>query len=172
MPLSLSLKPYASLYYVPPSTGLQVYAAEMSPPKRRGLLGAFFQISVVIGVFLSYVMGTIPGLLYYHSALVIIVILIVFEVLMFIPKESPRWLLMKNHEYAAKMSLLWLFKSEESVNQLTEEIENSLTMKKLPFSEKMKVFKQTFHFYSPLPSLSSTSARVTMLSSIMLPQFS
>ena len=115
---------------MPPSTDLQVYAAEMSPPERRGLLGTFFQVSVCFGIFLSYIMGAIPGLLYYHSALVIIVILIIFEVLMLIPKESPRWLLMKNHEYAAKKSLLWLFRSEESVSQVIREIQSSLTMKK------------------------------------------
>ena len=131
------------------STDLQVYAAEMSPPKRRGFLGAFFQISVVIGVFLSYVMGAIPGLLYYHSALVIIVILIIFEVLMLIPKESPRWLLMKNHKYAAKKSLLWLLQSEESVSQVIREIERSLPMQKLAFREKIKMFKRK-SVYIPL----------------------
>lgn len=120
---------------------MQVYAAEMSPPQRRGLLGAFYQISIISGVFLSYVIGAIPGLLYFHSTLVIIAIQIVFQALMLIPKESPRWLLMKNHKYAARKSLLWLFQSDESVEKLVKTIECSLGTK-MSVCEKVKAFKQ------------------------------
>ena len=114
----------------------------MSPPERRGLLSAFYKIFVISGAFLSYVIGAIPGVVYYHSALVAIVILIVYEVLMFILKESPRWLLMKNHKYAARKSLLWLFQSHETVKTLVANMELSIANEKVSFCKKVKMFKK------------------------------
>ena len=105
------------------------------------MLSSFHQISIISGVFLSYVVGAIPGLLYSHSAIAVIVILMVFQLLMLIPKESPRWLLMKNDKYAARKSLLWFFRSEESVETILASIESSLATKKVTFYEKIRVFK-------------------------------
>ena len=114
----------------------------MSPPERRGLLSAFYKIFSISGAFLSYVIGAIPGVVYHHSALVAIGILIVYEVLMFIPKESPRWLLMKNHKYAARKSLLWLFQSHETVKTLVTNMELSIANEKVSFCKKVKMFKK------------------------------
>ena len=99
----------------------------MSPPERRGLLCTFNKIFSISGAFLSYVVGAIPGVIYYHSALVAIGILIVYEVLMFIAKESPRWLLMKD---AARKSL----QSHETVKSIANE--------KVSFCKKVKMFKK------------------------------
>ena len=139
------LKPYTHPYRTRLTHMLfciQVYLAEISPPKRRGLLGTAYQIAVICGIFLSYVIGAIPGLNYGHSALFIIMVLLVFLPLMLIPKESPRWLLVKKNRYAARKSLLWLFQSDEAVDDLIQHIEASLPTKNMSFKEKVKMFTQ------------------------------
>ena len=131
-----------------------MYAAEVSPPHKRGMLSSFHQIAIISGVFLSYVMGAIPGLLYSHSAVTVIVILMVFQLLMLIPKESPRWLVMKNHKYAARKSLLWFFQCEESVKTIIASIEMSLATKKLSLCERVKAFKERSVYLPFLLSIS------------------
>ena len=89
---------------------------------------------------MSYVVGAIPGLGYDHSALVITGFLMIFVPLMFVIKESPRWLLMTGDRYHAKKSLLWLFKSETYADEMIKYIESSLPAKKLSLSKKLKMF--------------------------------
>ena len=99
-------------------------------------------------------MGAIPGFLYSHSAVAVIVILTVFQLLMLIPKESPRWLVMKNHKYAARKSLLWFFQCEEYVKTMIASIEGSLATKKLSFYDRVKAFKERSVYLPFLLSIS------------------
>ena len=127
----------------------QMYVAEMSPPKKRGFLGTFHLILKMIGISMSYLMGAIPGLLYTHSALFMVVVLLFSELLMILLKESPRWLLIKNYKYAAKKSLFWLFRSQKTVEKLVELIEASLSQTSIALKDKLKMFRER-HVYIPL----------------------
>ena len=127
--------------------------AEIAPPNKRGMLGATYQISVITGIFLSYVAGAISGLTYSHSALIVVLGLSLSTPLVLFIKESPRWLLLKNNKDAARKSLLWLFQSDEAAKQSIELIEESLPPISLSFCEKIKMFRQRSMF---LPFLLST----------------
>ena len=116
-----------------------MYIAEISPPHRRGLLCSFALFTMSVGIFLSYVIGAIPGLNYSHSALFIIIILVTF---LLIPEESPRWLLVKKNRYAARKSLLCFFQNSKAVDNLIQHIEESLPTKNLSFREKLKMFSR------------------------------
>ena len=126
-----------------------MYVAEMSSPKQRGFLGSFNVIQLMIGILLSYMMGVIPGVLYIHSALFMLAVLLIFEFLTIFLKESPRWLLMKNHTHEAKKSLYWLYQSEEAVEQMMEHIRKSLNQTNLALKDKLKIFTQR-RVYLPL----------------------
>jgi MFS family permease len=119
-----------------------VYVAEIAPPNKRGMLGATYQISVITGIFLSYVAGAISGLTYSHSALIVVLGLSLSTPLVLFIKESPRWLLLKNNKDAARKSLLWLFQSDEAAKQSIELIEESLPPISLSFCEKIKTKKR------------------------------
>ena len=126
-----------------------MYVAEMSSPKQRGFLGSFNVIQLMIGILLSYMMGVIPGVLYIHSALFMLAVLLIFEFLTIFFKESPRWLLMKNHTHEAKKSLYWFYQSEEAVEQMMEHIRKSLNQTNLALKDKLKMFTQR-RVYLPL----------------------
>ena len=119
-----------------------MYTAEIAPPNKRGLLGAAYQTSVIIGIFFSYVVGAIPGLVYSHSALILVLELSISLPLVLFLKESPRWLLMKHNKRAARKSLLWLFQSGKAAEQSMKLIEDSLPAKRLSFREKAEMFRQ------------------------------
>ena len=116
--------------------------AEIAPPNKRGMLGATYQVSVITGIFLSYVAGAISGLTYSHSALIVVLGLSLSTPLVLFIKESPRWLLLKNNKDAARKSLLWLFQSDEAAKQSIELIEESLPPIRLSFCEKIKTKKR------------------------------
>ena len=81
---------------------LQVYIAEVSSAKRKGLLGNCNQFFITIGILLSYILGIefrgyrVP---FYIVALVAAGIVTLFEFLMLFTHETPRWLFSKNREY-------------------------------------------------------------------------
>ena len=129
---------------------LQYYIAEVALSKYRGLFTAFFHLSVITGVFLSYGVGSIPALSYSQSAVVIAGIVVIFEILMLVVPESPRWLLSKGHEAQALKALQWLRRSEEIAREEAGEINKFIeTAPKLSLKEKLVELRKR-HVYQPV----------------------
>ena len=86
----------------------QVYIAEISTAKFRGIFGTFIPIGISAGMLLNYSIGSIPGFPYFYNSLVAAGIVAVFEVMMVWLKETPRWLVLKSHYQEAYHTLIWL----------------------------------------------------------------
>ena len=122
---------------------LQYYMAEVAIPKYRGQLTAFYHLFLITGVVLSYGVGSIPALSYNHSAVVVTGIVVIFEILLLMVPESPRWLLSKGHEAQAMKALQWLRGSEEIAREEADEIKKFIeTTPKLSLKEKLLEFRK------------------------------
>ena len=140
---------------MPPTLILQYYVAEVTTPKRRGLFTASYHFSVIVGITLAYGVGVIPALSYNHSAVVITGIVIIFEILMLVVPESPRWLLSKGHEAQAMKALQWLRGSKEIAREEADEIKKFIeTTPKLSLKEKLLEFRKR-HVYLPMMLVAS-----------------
>ena len=129
---------------------LQMYTSEISPQSLRGLFANFYQLSVIIGICLVYAVGAIPSVNYIHSAIVALGMTIVYVILAAVIFQSPRWLLSKANEKAAKRTLIWLRRSGELANQEVKDIMELIrNTPKLPFKEKLLEFRHK-HVYKPL----------------------
>ena len=129
---------------------MQTYTSEISPPHLRGLFATFYQLGVITGVFFVYAVGAIPDVQYNYSAAVAIGLIITFEVFVAILYRSPRWLLSKGNETAAKKVLVWLRRSEELARQEMKEIMDLIRdTPKLSLKEKLLEFRHK-HVYKPL----------------------
>lgn len=126
-----------------PRINLQLYASEVSCSKWRGQLTAFYQLSIVVGIFLSYAVGTIPSVTYGQSAIIALGIVLVFELLTAtLSYESPRWLLSMGREERAEKTLSWLRQSQEIAKEEAEEIKRLLTRSpRLRLKQKLLEFK-------------------------------
>jgi MFS transporter, SP family, arabinose:H+ symporter len=119
-----------------------VYVAEIAPPKYRGRLVGINQFTIVLGISLAYfsnyflldigehnwrwMLGveSIPAALY-------------FFLLLMVP-ESPRWLVMKKRDNAARDVLRKVVEERDVVSEL-KEIRNSLINKqKVSYAELVK----------------------------------
>lgn len=101
-----------------------MYIAEVASAKRKGLFGNCNQLFITFGVFVSYVLGIQfrPGVKvsFYVVALVGAGLLAVFEVLMLLTYETPRWLFGKNKDYLG-IKVLKLFRGPDA--QIMREID-------------------------------------------------
>jgi MFS transporter, SP family, arabinose:H+ symporter len=110
-----------------------VYISEIAPPQHRGKMGIAFQINVVSGILLAYLVNyLLQGVggdndWRYMLGLIAIPSLI-FSVMMLFTPESPRWLLLnKNDEQGARI----IFEaSGANADELIHEIKNTITPKK------------------------------------------
>jgi len=101
-----------------------VYIAEVSTKSLRGFLGACNQLSITVGILLSYTLGikgswkklAIDGLIMSSMSLVAI---------LFVP-ETPRWLLLKNRRQDALKALATLRGPHEDVEDECRDIEEGL----------------------------------------------
>lgn len=133
-----------------PLFSLQMYTSEISPQNSRGLFANFYQLSVIIGICLVYAVGAIPSVNYIHSAIVALGMIIVYVILAAVIFQSPRWLLSKANEKAAKRTLIWLRRSGELANQEVKDIMELIrNAPKLLFKEKLLEFRHK-HVYKPL----------------------
>lgn len=110
-----------------------VYISEIAPPQHRGKMGIAFQINVVSGILLAYLINYllqgVGGENDWRYMLGLIAIpSLIFSVMMFVTPESPRWLLLqKNDEAGARM----IFEmSGANADELIHEIKNSKQPKK------------------------------------------
>jgi SP family galactose:H+ symporter-like MFS transporter len=83
-----------------------VYIVEIASTDMRGVLGCFVQFMGSIGVLFTFVAGTFLN--WYWLALVNGVTVVFFFLGMLYVPESPRWLILKGHEFSATQSLEWL----------------------------------------------------------------
>ncbi|MFN5135856.1 MAG: sugar porter family MFS transporter [Chitinophagaceae bacterium] len=110
-----------------------VYISEIAPPQHRGKMGIAFQINVVSGILLAYLINYLlqgfEGENDWRYMLGLIAIpSLIFSVMMLFTPESPRWLLLnKNDEQGAKT----IFEmSGANADELIHEIKNTITPKK------------------------------------------
>ena len=101
----------------------QIYIAEISPSHLRGLFGATTQLSVAIGIFAVYGLGSISVLDYYWLALVELGITVVFLFMAMTLWETPRWLIKHRHTNKVRKSLLFFRGSSYDVSSELTEIE-------------------------------------------------
>ena len=110
-----------------------VYIVEIAATDMRGILGCFVQFMGSIGVLFTFVAGTFLN--WYWLAFVngLTVIFFIFGML-WVP-ESPRWLILKGHEYSASKSLEWLrgrenAQAEAAVDREIEKIKRDIAAKR------------------------------------------
>lgn len=105
-----------------------VYISEIAPPQHRGKMGIAFQINVVAGILLAYLINYllqgVGGENDWRYMLGIIAIpSLLFSVMMLFTPESPRWLLLyKNDEEGARKVFE---ESGANPDELISEIKNS-----------------------------------------------
>lgn len=105
-----------------------VYISEIAPPKHRGKMGIAFQINVVSGILLAYLINYllrgVGGEDDWRYMLGVIAIpSLLFSVLMLFTPESPRWLILyKNDEAGARKVFE---KSGAPADELVQEIRES-----------------------------------------------
>lgn len=115
-----------------------MYISEISPSKFRGRMVVLYQMSIVIGILLSYIInyllhdvgdnnwrwmfasGTVPSVLFFS--------------LLFIVPESPRWLY-KNGNTEEAFKILEKVGGTENARYELAEIKESLKQKSIKFSE-------------------------------------
>ncbi len=78
-----------------------MYLAEISSNKLRGVFSSFTQIFLAVGIMLIYLLGSIDNFYYYHSSVILIGIVAVFELFMLFLYDTPRWLLAHNQKSKA-----------------------------------------------------------------------
>jgi len=132
------------------SMNAPMYIAEIAPAKKRGNLVTFYQLAIVIGFFVvflvTYFIGNglteIENIDYgwrqmFWSELVPAFLFL--TLLFFVPK-SPRWLMLRNKEEEAK-HILTRIHGEEVANKEFNEIKESI--EKDTKSEKVSVFTKS-----------------------------
>ena len=105
---------------------MQVYIAEISSVKLRGIFGTLTQIVLTSGIVVNYAMGAIDDFPYYYISLVAVGIVALFEVLMIWLPETPRWLLSRGYGEDAEKALLWLRGKKIGFQQEVDEMKKAI----------------------------------------------
>ena len=105
---------------------MQVYIAEISSVKLRGIFGILTQIVLTSGIVVNYAMGAIDDFPYYYISLVAVGIVALFEVLMIWLPETPRWLLSRGYGEDAEKVLLWLRGKKIGFQQEVDEMKKAI----------------------------------------------
>ena len=94
-------------------------------------------------------MGAIPNLNYVHSAVVAGMLTLLFEILVLLLYESPRWLISTGRDSSAEKALSWLRQSHEVAKEEAEEIKNIVqNSPKLSIARRLYELRQR-HLYVP-----------------------
>lgn len=118
-----------------------MYLAEMVPPAARGRVGFLYQLSIVVGILVSFVIGVVvTGLVADDNenwrimiGFALIPAVIFFFGMLRMP-ESARWLVEKGREEDARRSLLRTVDEEEAEKVLGEIVEANARSEKAPLS--------------------------------------
>lgn len=127
-----------------------MYISESAPAFLRGTLGAWPQMSVVLGIGIVYGLGAIPAHMdaydyfsYEYIAAIACVLVLVYEILLFTIKDSPTWLIRKQYRNAARNSLRWLLGPLVNLDHEVEKIERSQSRhKRISFLQALKLFRK------------------------------
>ncbi|CAN6354230.1 unnamed protein product [Urochloa humidicola] len=114
-----------------------VYIAEIAPQDQRGALGAVFQLSVTIGILLSYLFGMfVPWRIL--AVLGILPCSILIPGLFFVP-ESPRWLakMGKTEDFEYSLQVLRGFQTDitAEVNEIKRSVASSRRRRTIRFAD-------------------------------------
>lgn len=121
-----------------------MYIAEVASAKRKGLFGNCNQLFITFGVFVSYVLGVQfkhgVRVSFYEVALVGAGLVALFEVLMLLTYETPRWLFGKNKDYMG-IKVLKLLRGPDA--QIMREIDRIKTVLRRSYTvmEQLKEFR-------------------------------
>lgn len=118
----------------------QVYHAEISSAKVRGLFCSFTQLFISFGLVFIYLLSTINTLHYYDSALILGGVVVAFEVLIYFISESPRWLVANDRKPLAVRTLKFLRGPHYPVQNEVDAID--LDIQKHPRSSLLHVFHE------------------------------
>lgn len=110
-----------------------VYISEIAPPQHRGKMGIAFQINVVSGILLAYLINYllqgVGGENDWRYMLGLIAIpSLIFSIMMFFTPESPRWLILNRNDEAGARKIFEM--SGANADELVHEIKNSKQPKK------------------------------------------
>lgn len=122
---------------------LQVYIAEVASAKRSGLFGNCNQFFITVGSLISYVLGIKyqgQRVSFYEVALIAAGFVALFEIMMLLTYETPRWLFGKNKDYLG-IKVLKLLRGPDS--QIMKEIDNIKAALRKSYSviEQLKEFR-------------------------------
>ena len=150
----ISSPSYADPYFIT----LKVYVSEISTAKLKGLFGACQQLFVTLGIFFVEILGTIssyrPDFKYYHVSLVALAIVLVFEALMLITKETPRWLMSHNKPDVAKDVLRFLRGPACNIDkELNGMVEALKKQPQLTFGQTLQEFRHRAVYFPVLLAL-------------------
>lgn len=114
-----------------------VYIAEIAPQDQRGALGAVFQLSVTIGILLSYLFGMfVPWRIL--AVLGVLPCTILIPGLFFVP-ESPRWLakMGKTEDFEYSLQVLRGFQTDitAEVNEIKRSVASSRRRTTIRFAD-------------------------------------
>ncbi len=124
-------------------TALQVYIAEVASAKRKGLFGNCNQLFITIGILLSYILGIQydgKKVSFYEVALVGAGVMTIFELLMLLTYETPRWLFGKNKDYLGIKVLKLLRRTDSQIMREIDHIKAALR-KSYTVVEQLKEFR-------------------------------
>ena len=107
-------------------TCVQVYLAEISSSKLRGVFSSFTELFLAIGVLLIYLFASIESFQYYNSSLVLIGIVTVFELSVVFLYETPRWLLAHKRKEEAIKALKFLRGTKHNITTELTAIEDNI----------------------------------------------
>lgn len=136
-----------------------VYIGEISSAKLRGALGSFSEVALAGGIIFVYAIGLIPTFRYYHIALVLEGVVLLYMFLVVWLPETPRWLLVKQQRKEA-MKVMLLLRGPKATNQIKEEMDDI-----------KKILSETPHFtfFQTLKELAKKSVLIpAVIASIVL----
>lgn len=139
-----SLCKYNTVYTVP--LFLQVYIAEVSSAKLKGLFGACNQFFSTMGQLVGYALGALAisfnGFAYYHVAFITAGFVILFEFFMLFTRETPRWLFAHGKEMVGMRVLQILRGPRVDITKEVGGIKQSIEKTKgLSFRELVQAIK-------------------------------
>jgi MFS transporter, SP family, arabinose:H+ symporter len=110
-----------------------VYISEIAPPQHRGKMGIAFQVNVVSGILMAYLINYLlqgfEGENDWRYMLGLIAIpSLIFSVMMLFTPESPRWLLLTKNDEAGARTIFEM--SGANADELIHEIKSSIAPKK------------------------------------------
>ena len=115
------------------------YSAEIAEKEIRGSLGTAFQLLIALGILFVYVIGAYMSV--FAMNIVCGICPIIFAVIFVFMPESPVYLMIKNQEYEARQSLMWLrgkeYDPSDEIEELKENLSNDMS-EKVPFSAAIK----------------------------------